>query len=176
MLPSVLVRLATRSLPAFGATTFVFSADSRAPIVAFSSEEKKTNRSPLFGGCSTASHQPQVERCAEIHYFIRLPLSRSHPFVLRLVPHLLRLPVCGGCQWPQHRHPFTKKSFLRTLHSTLFLLTWGVIVGIYNGCSFFRKKPSSSVLNCSLSTWASSEKIERNESSGIVEFVFELTV
>jgi hypothetical protein len=37
------------------------------------SAEKKTNRHLLFGGCSTASHQPQEERFAEINHFVRLP-------------------------------------------------------------------------------------------------------
>jgi hypothetical protein len=58
---SVLVRLATRSLPFIRRGYFYFFRLLFVLLkkAGLSSDEKKTNRHLCFGGCSTASHQPQ---------------------------------------------------------------------------------------------------------------------
>lgn len=74
-------------------------------------------------------------RCAS-----SVAVPRSQPYS-SLRKNFAPFPVCGGCQWPQHRHPFSKK---RSLQAPLFLLHLGCLElheinsSIATGlCSFF---------------------------------------
>ena len=72
-------------------------------------------------------------------------VARSHPFTSSLAR---QFPVCGGCSMPQHRHPFTKKSFLPMLINNAFFCSLGVFIvlsqtnalGLF--AHFFRRKPT----------------------------------
>ena len=86
---------------------------------------------------------------------LRLPLHARIPSALKE-----GFPVCGGCQWPQHRHPFSKKSFLPMLINSAFFASLGVFIvephtnapeeksGLF--AHFFRRKPTGFCLKSKL--------------------------
>jgi hypothetical protein len=76
------------------------------------------------------SHQPQVVRlwlsliiCSAIATLFRLPLHARIPSALKK-----GFPVCGGLSRPQHRHPFTKKSFLTIAINNAFFVLLGCLL------------------------------------------------
>jgi hypothetical protein len=104
----------------------------------------------LFGGCSTASHQPQEERFADLFILFG---CRNHARILLFCGSFL---TCCNSQSAvavsdrKHRHPFVKKSFLPLEHLTLFFLTWGVLLEYIMDAHFLGRSQAALEVTCSI--------------------------
>ena len=153
----------TRSLPAFVVATVSFLAlffffFFRLKVYSW----KKNSPKKSTATCVLAVAQPpaiNLNRNADadfidlLHFvtLLRLPLHA------RILPALKKgFPVCGGCQWPQHRHSFSKKSFLRVGINNAFFASLGVFIvephtnALWLFAHFFRRLPKGNYLKNSI--------------------------